>query len=43
MPSKALLNLKKEPDIVLGDNYGKSCSLELLNYFQNVFKNMVLQ
>ena len=38
MPSKALLNFKKEPDIVLGDNYGKSCSFELLNYFQNVFK-----
>ena len=38
MPSKALLNFKKEPDIVLGDNYGKSCSFELLHYFQNVFK-----
>jgi len=38
MPSKALLNFKKEPDIVLGDNFGKSCSLGLPNYFQNVFK-----
>ena len=38
MPSKALLNFKKEPDIVLGDNFGKSCSIGLSNYFQNVFK-----
>jgi len=38
MPSKALLNFKKEPDIVLGDNFGKSCSFKLLHYFQNVFK-----
>jgi len=38
MPSKALLNFKKEPDIVLGDNFGKSCSIELINYFQNVFQ-----
>jgi len=38
MPSKALLNFKKEPDIVLGDNFGKSCSIGLPNYFQNVFK-----
>ena len=38
MPSKALLNFKKEPDIVLGDNFGKSCSIELMNYFQNVFQ-----
>ena len=38
MPSKALLNFKKEPDIVLGDNFGKSCSIELISYFQNVFQ-----
>ena len=38
MPSKALLNFKKEPDIVLGDNFGKSCSIGLVNYFQNVFQ-----
>ena len=38
MPSKALLNFKKEPDIVLGDNFGKSCSLGLMNYLQSVFK-----
>jgi N-formylglutamate amidohydrolase len=38
MPSKALLNFKKEPDIVLGDNFGKSCSIGLINYFQNVFQ-----
>jgi N-formylglutamate amidohydrolase len=41
MPSKALLNFKKEPDIVLGDNFGKSCSIELINYFQNVFQKNV--
>ena len=38
MPSKALLNFKKEPDIVLGDNFGKSCTEGLINYFQNVFQ-----
>ena len=38
MPSKALLNFKKEPDIVLGDNFGKSCSLGLMNYLKSVFK-----
>ena len=38
MPSKALLDFKKEPDIVLGDNFGKSCSIELISYFQNVFQ-----
>ena len=38
MPSKALLNFKKEPDIILGDNFGKSCSVGLINYFQNVFQ-----
>ena len=38
MPSKALLNFKKEPDIVLGDNFGKSCSIGLINYFKNVFQ-----
>ena len=38
MPSKALLNFKKEPDIILGDNFGKSCSIALINYFQNVFQ-----
>ena len=38
MPSKALLNFKKEPDIILGDNFRKSCSIRLRNYFQNVFQ-----
>ena len=38
MPSKALLNFKKEPDIVLGDNFGKSCTEGLINYFQNIFQ-----
>ena len=38
MPSKALLNFKKEPDIILGDNFGKSCCIGLINYFQNIFQ-----
>ena len=38
MPSKALKNFKNEPDIVLGNNFGKSCSIELLNYIKNNFK-----
>jgi N-formylglutamate amidohydrolase len=38
MPSKALLNFKKEPDIVLGDNFGKSCCIGLINYFKNIFQ-----
>ena len=37
MPSKALQNFKVEPDIVLGNNFGKSCSTNLLNYFKNNF------
>ena len=37
MPSKALENFKIEPDIVLGNNFGKSCSVNLLNYFKNNF------
>ncbi|MDC0094027.1 N-formylglutamate amidohydrolase [Alphaproteobacteria bacterium] len=39
MPSKALVNLKKEPDIVLGNNFGNSCSLKLVNYFKKMFEN----
>ena len=38
LPSKALLNFKKEPDIILGDNFGKSCCIGLINYFQNIFQ-----
>ena len=37
MPSKALHKFKIEPDIVLGDNFGKSCSIELINHFKNCF------
>jgi N-formylglutamate amidohydrolase len=37
MPSKALLNYKKQTDIVLGNNFGKSCSKEIFNYFKNIF------
>ena len=39
MPSKALTNFKKEPDIVLGDNFSRSCSFELVNYFKNIFES----
>lgn len=37
MPSKALHKFKIEPDIVLGDNFGKSCSIELINHFKSCF------
>ena len=39
MPSKALINFKKEPDIVLGNNFGNSCSFQLVHYFKNIFEN----
>lgn len=39
MPSKALINFKNEPDIVLGNNFGNSCSFELVHYFKNNFEN----
>jgi len=42
MPSKALKNFKNEPDIVLGNNFGKSCSIELLNYIKNNLKTLGL-
>ena len=42
MPSKALKNFKNEPDIVLGNNFGKSCSIELLNYIKNNLKTFGL-
>ena len=38
MPQRAVKNMKKIPDIVLGDNYRKSCSLELLNYIKDQFE-----
>ena len=39
MPSNALRNFRKKPDIVLGNNYGKSSSSELINYMQKNFEN----
>ena len=39
MPSNALRNFKKKPDIVLGNNYGKSSSGELINYMRKNFEN----
>jgi len=42
MPSKALKNFKNEPDIVLGNNFGKSCSIELLNYIKDNLKTFGL-
>ncbi len=38
MPQRAVKNMKKIPDIVLGDNYQKSCSLELINYIKDQFE-----
>ena len=42
MPSKALKNFKNKPDIILGNNFGQSCSTELLNYFKKNLKNFGL-
>lgn len=42
MPSKALKNFKNKPDIVLGNNFGKSCSIELLKYLKNSLKTFGL-
>jgi len=42
MPFKAVKNMKEKPDIVLGSNYHKSCSLELLNYIKNNFEKFGL-
>jgi len=38
MPQRAVKNMKKIPDIVLGDNYRKSCSLKLINYIKDQFE-----
>jgi N-formylglutamate amidohydrolase len=39
MPSNAVRQFKKKIDIVLGNNYGKSSSPELLNHMQKNFEN----
>ncbi len=38
MPSKSLENKKGPVEIVIGDNFGKSCSSKIKNYFVNFFK-----
>ena len=38
MPSKSFHNKKGDVDIVIGDNYGKSCSTEIRDYLLNFFK-----
>ena len=42
MPQRAVKNMKKIPDIVLGDNFRKSCSLELINYIKYQFEKHYL-
>ncbi len=37
MPSRALKHFKVKPDIVLGNNFGKSSSKNLINYVRNTF------
>ena len=43
MPHKALKNMKNKPDIVLGDNYRKSCSLEFMHYIKSSFEKYGLK
>ena len=42
MPSKALKNFKNEPDIVLGNNFGKSSSENLIYNIKNRFEKFGL-
>ena len=39
MPSNALKRFKKKPDIVLGNNHGRSSSSELMDYMRMNFEN----
>ena len=40
MPSDAVKELKKNiPDIIIGDNFGKSCNLEIVNYFIDALRD----
>ncbi len=39
MPSNALRQFKKKPDVVLGNNHGKSSSSELIDYMRKNFEN----
>ena len=39
MPSNALKRFKKKPDIVLGNNHGRSSSNELIDHMRKNFEN----
>ncbi len=43
MPSRALKNFKVKPDIVLGNNFGKSSSENLISYIKNSFEKFGLK
>ena len=43
MPQSSVKNMKKIPDIVLGDNYQKSCSVELIDYIKDQFEKYGLR
>ncbi len=43
MPSRALKHFKIKPDIVLGNNFGKSSSENLINYIKNCFEKFGLK
>ena len=43
MPSKALKHFKIKPDIVLGNNFGKSSSENLISYIKNSFEKFNLK
>ncbi len=43
MPSKALKHFKVKPDIVLGNNFGKSSSENLISYTKNSFEKFGLK
>ena len=43
MPSKALKHFKIKPDIVLGNNFGKSSSENLIYNIKTVLRNLVLR
>ena len=43
MPSRALNHFKIKPDIVFGNNFGKSSSKNLINYIKNNFEKFGLK
>ena len=43
MPSQALKHFKVKPDIVLGNNFGKSSSNNLISYTKNSFEKFGLK